>query len=1777
MKLARWTRRLALIAIALVVTVRVALAFAITPILVNLAAGQGYDLRIGGFDATWLGLNLEFRDVRLSDASRPDATPLLEVDYLLVDADVSETLLGSPTIHRVEVDGVRVDLERDSEGRWLLPESAPTTEAQAPATAATSDEPLDDTRAPFALRLPVRVGAVLVQQVRLHVLDASHGTPIDHDLAVEVRVDSLGYEDRPATLELLGLGADWLDLLLLQVELDQREDGGLDIDGSFDLAGLEALRLAPLLDETGVEIHARMFEGHGQLTAALIPTEADAADGPLRVELDVTDVSLEVDLEEQLAVDRIHVEIDHWSEARIEGTRIDVSGPRAHFARDDSGSLRILGTTVGGANTDEPDPQPESQLAEPAATSSPTLFDIGVAVHDGRFRFDDAATPDGSAHVVEVLLNDLDLEGLCWPVVPDSTKARLTMSLSVPESLDALDVQGVIEPNPTGFEASLSLDATGLSGTASRPYLTAVGVDPILAGGKIHVEADGVVEQTEGGVTVEATARGLAIESNGVNVADLGTLTVTGLNLPDAGGARLDQIVLDRIALPIERFADGALELAGVRIQGASDQPPFQIAIEGERIELRDLDFTGDADRPATLIASGRVRGLVESLELDGRIDVDDDGLLADFDLTGDAIDPTGLTAVLARMGLESTFEDGRLSGHLEVRQGPRVEGGDLALMLSDVRIEDGSTELFAVDRLELGPTRFAPLTIGELELSGARLRLERDLAGRTSLLGFAPLVDTPEPAPAALDTSVDVEGFGSDAESAEATTSSPEVAASATESSSDPEPSTRTDLGGPLPIPDLGLLGARMDDVELIFEIERPDARSERRSLTIAGVVEPIRLGADASAGGLKLAVTVDANASLALEGNLLASPDELRADMQVTGRVDDGAELADLLPSTLACTLGDGALDGHVELEVVAAEEGGRSLRAKLDGLRLTDRGGADELVNVESLTLVAPRLDPAALRYAIDELEVDGARLQLARDLDGTLHVAGLAFAPTLEEGVSDAKPASTPSPVNGAMVMPERYPDLRVESIDLGLERVRWIDRAQGPEATPIDLSVRLTNDEPWQLIDDVPEDLPSIAARLELGATPLFERVESVLTVEPFAELPHLHATLEGTGISGAGFEAALPVASEGFEADGLTSGRLSAELDLSIDLRRRHALDLDLRDGFGAILNVDDLELVDAERDERWLALESLRVDVRRIRPDTGDVHITAIEATEPFLRALTRDEAFEFLAIRFPQAPESTAPSTTETAGPDASEASETALSVTVPSDTGPSQTGPSQTGPSQTGSSEVDPSAVEGPSDATTSEVAAAGESSSELRVDQVLINGLDLAYTDFDADPVARIPLEDLDLELRNYTNKVEGASPLIVSGIVTAGTVELPAPIQPRGGMLGGLTQAAMSTLTGNRQERPLEQRPLFRELGLSAQVTRGPEPTGWIRFYMTGFELLALRGLAAKSDIQIGGGLVDTDVRLQLRGTDGTDIQSTTVFERLSLSEPPNGPISRYLKLPAPLDSVLFLLRDRAGRIRLPVDVTISAGRLSRSRLATAITTALVTVISNAVASSPLRVTGALTGLIGLDMNGERDVEPIVTTAAYTSGAIHLDPSSVAALDTALEALRKDDDLELIVEQVLGADDLSHAESLGNPTPEEALELTHRLEEQVVTLTARRTSLAIEIRTLQLVDRGTEATERAEELVLVESRLGLLERAIDNAYRRLRPTSDRRRDQRTREAALHLAELRQSALLERVAELRMEDSLLRLDLRPVRIPRGEPEPTGAVRLSLVRRR
>ena len=47
-----------------------------------------------------------------------------------------------------------------------------------------------------------------------------------------------------------------------------------------------------------------------------------------------------------------------------------------------------------------------------------------------------------------------------------------------------------------------------------------------------------------------------------------------------------------------------------------------------------------------------------------------------------------------------------------------------------------------------------------------------------------------------------------------------------------------------------------------------------------------------------------------------------------------------------------------------------------------------------------------------------------------------------------------------------------------------------------------------------------------------------------------------------------------------------------------------------------------------------------------------------------------------------------------------------------------------------------------------------------------------------------------------------------------------------------------------------------------------------------------------------------------------------------VVTDLQVSEPPNGPIVRYLHLPAPLDVVLAAIRDQDGAITAPLNVKV---------------------------------------------------------------------------------------------------------------------------------------------------------------------------------------------------------------------------------------------------------
>src|SRR5262249_33253409 len=154
-----------------------------------------------------------------------------------------------------------------------------------------------------------------------------------------------------------------------------------------------------------------------------------------------------------------------------------------------------------------------------------------------------------------------------------------------------------------------------------------------------------------------------------------------------------------------------------------------------------------------------------------------------------------------------------------------------------------------------------------------------------------------------------------------------------------------------------------------------------------------------------------------------------------------------------------------------------------------------------------------------------------------------------------------------------------------------------------------------------------------------------------------------------------------------------------------------------------------------------------------------------------------------------------------------------------------------------------------------------------------------------------PPLDVPLTDLDLSVDRFTTAAwRRAAPIHFAVALSGGSVALP-PRRARSSLFAGIVASAASAVTGGdtADTRP---RPLFDELRVDGDVQFYPLPEGHVRASLGAFELLALRGLAKPSGIDIGDGLLDVGVRVDLRGERGMDVQSTLVFTHLSVSEPP---------------------------------------------------------------------------------------------------------------------------------------------------------------------------------------------------------------------------------------------------------------------------------------------
>ena len=213
--------------------------------------------------------------------------------------------------------------------------------------------------------------------------------------------------------------------------------------------------------------------------------------------------------------------------------------------------------------------------------------------------------------------------------------------------------------------------------------------------------------------------------------------------------------------------------------------------------------------------------------------------------------------------------------------------------------------------------------------------------------------------------------------------------------------------------------------------------------------------------------------------------------------------------------------------------------------------------------------------------------------------------------------------------------------------------------------------------------------------------------------------------------------------------------------------------------------------------------------------------------------------------------------------------------------------------------------------------------------MKISRLLVNGLDVRIEDHTVKPPLIVPLNNLDVDVRDLSSRptVED-KPIRFTVLLNAGQV--PLPKRDTHGAIGGALTDIAGLATGQNTKRTIgiEQRDLFSEIEASGKVSLYPKLKGWIKSSVSGLELVAFKGNAAEQGIILEAGTFDQSVDIRFPGDGSMEALPHFVVTDLEVSEPPNGPIVHYLHLPAPLDAVLAVLRDKDGSITVPLHVKV---------------------------------------------------------------------------------------------------------------------------------------------------------------------------------------------------------------------------------------------------------
>jgi uncharacterized protein DUF748 len=719
-------------------------------------------------------------------------------------------------------------------------------------------------------------------------------------------------------------------------------------------------------------------------------------------------------------------------------------------------------------------------------------------------------------------------------------------------------------------------------------------------------------------------------------------------------------------------------------------------------------------------------------------------------------------------------------------------------------------------------------------------------------------------------------------------------------------------------------------------------------------------------------------------------------------------------------------------------------------------------------------------------------------------------------------------------------PIELSELAIEGLQVAVPRPGA--GAEG-KVEPLQVALAFHQRGAWSVWSKDPDTLPPLAFDLGVSAEGLAREIHLGVSASPFAARPAVEVDLAVRGLTGGGLALVDSSMRGRVDASAFAEGSLTAKLAVELDFKRRNPADFDLRDGFGGTVRLSDVELRATPDGEPVAGLKSLEMEIAAIRPRSGDVNLRSLDLRGPSANVRRTAEGIEIGGILLRNAPPPSA--------------------AAEPPTKPPSEPGK----PGEPGEPAAPPA---------TTVIQPPASRLAELRVDALTVSGVECTFTDETASPPLIVPVKDLELEVRRFTTRaLTEARPVQFRLDVAGGPIEL-AKRDTRS-LIGGALSSAAGAIVGKGHELGFEKRPACESIEVIGQTTLVQPLNGWARIDVRALELQALRSLA-KSGVEIHDGVVDSSVDARMRGADGISVDSKTTFSWLSLKEPPNGPISSYLRLPAPLDTVLFLLRDKDGQQQVPLRFDLAADGLSKAEITRVATETLLRLIRDAIASAPMRiVSGALDAvqlsqipgfdkLPGLsDIPGlgrlfgksepKAEAPPLVLELA--PGATRLPDDARRRLQPLFDSLRDDEKLRVTIEHQLGSADQERLQKLARPRQGDLAALGSRLRRRRDELAARHDALSAEARGAFAMGRAPAAATTTQDLRAVDRELAVVEQAIDQVYALHGEIAPRDDDRLVRRACVMYAELRLADLRDLLDAQGIGDLSTRIDVRPVR--------------------